>query len=189
MLSYRQQYDISNGLFLTYDQHMEHRLLHSKHGQGVRDKMQNSFPYRKFESRNRETFIMGCLYIIFINTPSSYRSMINELKDIEMKDIATFKHDIMHYQTFIKKDIAYLVQNYGGIITSDKILREYLSGKIKFYTLWFYYQLNPNEDIEKLKDSRVFSHVYRKLKFIMMFLTFSQDAVNDIQIIFNQMEL
>ena len=189
MLSYNQQYDISNGLFLTYDQHLDYRLLHSRHGKAVRDKMQVAFPYQKYESRNKQTFILSCIYVMFKKTPSSYRGMVSELKELHLKEITTFKHDIMHYQEFIKKDINYLIQNFGGVITSDKILREYLSGNIKFYTLWFYYLLNPDEDIEQLKTSRVFSHVYRKLKFIMMFLTFSEEATNDINILFNKMEL
>ena len=189
MLSYKQQYDISNGLFLTWDNHLEKRLLHSNHGQKVRDKIKSAFPYYKYESRNRETFILGCLYIIFKKTPSSYRAMIAELKDLELKEISKFKHDIMYYQDFIKQDLSYLIENHGGVISSDKMLREYTSGKIKFYTLWFYYQFNPDEDIEKLRNSRVFSHIYRKLKFMMMFLTFSEDSVKDVRILFNKMEL
>ena len=189
MLSYNQQYDISNGLFLTYDRQMDRRLLHTSHGKAVRDKMQISFPYKKFEARNRETFIMACIFIMFKKTPSSYRAMVSELKDIDMKDISKFKHDIMYYQDFIQQDIKYLTKNYGGVITSQNILNEYIQGKIKFYTLWFYYKMNPNEDIEQLKQSRVFSHVYRKLQFIMLFLTFSDDAVENVKELFNHLEL
>lgn len=189
MLQYNQQYDISNGLFLTYDRQMDHRLLHTSHGQGVRDKMKTSFPYQKFESRTRETFILACVYIMFKLTPSSYRAMVVELKEIEMKDISKFKHDIVHYKDFMQQDIKYLIKNYGGVITSQNVLNEYINGKIKFYTVWFYYKLNPAEDIEALQKSRVFSHIYRKLTFIMLFLTFSEDAVKEIKQVFNQMEL
>ncbi len=189
MLNFNTQYDISNGLYITYDTHLDYRLLHSKHGKGVRDKIQNTFPYHKYEGRNRQTFILACLYIIFKKTPSSYRGMILELKELNLKEITTFKHDIMNYQDLMKVDIHYLIKNFGGVITGDQMLREYTSGNIKFYTLWFYYLINPNEDIEKLKASSVFSHIYRKLKFIMMFLTFSQEAINDIKILFDKMEL
>ena len=174
---------------MTFDQHLDHRLLHSRHGQGVRDKLQSSFPYRRFESKNKQTFILACLYIIFKKTPSSYRGMVLELKEIDMKEVSAFKHEIMHYNDLIKLDINYLIKNFGGVLTGDKMLREYLSNNIKFYTLWFYYLINPNEDIEKLKNSRVFSHVYRKLKYIMMFLTFSEESVNEIELLFTKMEL
>ena len=189
MLNYNQQYDISNGLFITYDKQLDHRLLHTSHGESVREKMKMSFPYQKYESRNRETFILTCIYIMFKKTPSSYRSMVSELKEVNMKDISKFKHDIMYYKYFIKQDISYLIKNYGGAISSQNVITEYNKGNIKFYTLWFFFKLNPNEDIEKLKESRVFSHIYRKLNFIMLFLTFSEEAINEISTIFNQMEL
>ncbi|MCK5537937.1 MAG: hypothetical protein KAI79_14010 [Bacteroidales bacterium] len=189
MLNYDQQYNIANGLFLTYDQQMDKRLLHTSHGKAVRDKMEGMFPYRKYESRTRETFILACLYIIFTNTPSSYRALVTELKELDIKEIASFRFKINNYHDLMKADIIYLTKELGGTLNSNKMINEYISGNIQFYTLWFYFMFNPKEDIETLKSSRVFSHVYRKLKFIMMFLTFSQEAVNDIQILFNEMEI
>jgi len=189
MLNYHQQYDISNGIFITYDQQLDYRLLHSRHGQNVREKMKNIFPYKKYESINKETFILTCIYIMFTKSPSSYRSMVGELREIDLKEITKFKSTILNYNDYIQKDIKYIISEYGGNVTYQNLVRDFLDKKIQFYTLWFFILFSPDIDINILKESRVFRHIYKKLTFIMLFLTFKKESIDNLNRIFNQIKL
>ena len=189
MLPYNKQYDLANGIFLTFDQQLDYRLLHSRHGAGVRDKMKMSFPYHKYEAVTKETFLLSCVYIMFTKAPSSYRGLVNELRDLDLKEISKFKASIINYNDYIQKDIKYIIKEYGGNVNYQNLIRDFIDKKIQFYTLWFYLVFAPDVDIEILKESRVFSHVYRNLKFIMQFLTFKQESVDNLSKVFNQIKL
>ena len=189
MLSYHKQYDLSNGIFLTYDHQMDYRLLHSKHGQTVREKMKNTFPYHKYESIDKETFILSCIYIMFTKSPSSYRGLVSELRELNLKEVSTFKMTILNYNDYIQRDITYIISEYGGNATYQNIVRDFLDKKVQFYTLWFFILFNPDIDINELKKSRVFSHIHKKLTFIMLFVTFKQESIDNLNKVFNQIKL
>ena len=185
MLSYNQQYDIANGIFITYDSQLDYRLMHSKHKGGTRENMKMMFPYQKWETRTKEVFVLACLYTIFTKTPSSFRSFVGELREIDLKDVSSFKHIILNYHDFISKDVSYLRETYGSSIDQHTILNEFMEGKIKFYTAWWYVKFNE----EDFKIGRVYAHVIRKLRFLMLFLTFREDSIENIRELFKQIEI
>lgn len=188
MLSYNQQYDISNGIFLTYDSQLEKRLLHSRHGEGVRSKMKNLFPYHKYETTTKENFVMTCVYIMFTKSPSSFRGMVSELREVEEKEVQDFKYKILNYNDYIGKDIEYLKNNYGNC-TYQQAFRAFVDKKINFFTLWFYILFNPDINRDTIRKSRSLAHILRKIEFIMKFLTFKQESVERIGILFKELEL
>lgn len=185
MLSYNQQYDIANGIFITYDSQLDYRLMHSKHKRSTRERMKISFPYHKWETRTKETFVLACIYVIFTKTPSSFRAFVEELREVDLKEVGKFKHIILNYQDFMAKDVRYLKEEFGSSIDPQKVLTAYINGKIQFYTAWWYIKLNH----EDFKPGRTFSHILRKLKFVMLFLTFKQESVDRMKELFNQIEI
>lgn len=189
MLSYNKQYDISNGIFLTYDNQLSYRLLHSKHGQAVRDKMKSQFPFNKYETFTKENFIMTCVYLVFTKSPSSYRGLVEELREVDEKAVFKFKDGIINYRQYIRKDAEHIRSNYGANVTAQDILREFTQKNINFYTVHFFLLFHPETNREELKKSRVFGHVIRKLDFIMKFLTFKDESVEYVKTIFKEIEL
>jgi len=185
MLTYEKQYDVANGIFITYDSQLDYRLLHSKHKKGTRDKMKTMFPYQKWESRTKETFVLSCLYIMFHKTPSSFRSFVNELREVDLKEVSKFKHKILNYMDYISRDVKNLKEKYGGSISHQEILKEYVDGNIEFFTAYWFVKLS-NKD---WKPGRTFAHIMRKLNFIMLFLTFKDEAVNKIRELFEEIDL
>ena len=185
MLSYNQQYDIANGIFITYDSQLDYRLMHSKHKSGTRENVRMLFPYQKWETRTKEVFVLACLYVVFTKTPSSFRSFVSELREVSMKEISKFKHIILNNQDFLAKDASFLQKTYGSSVDPQKVLKEYVDGKIQFYTAWWFIKLNHEDFV----PGRTFSHILRKLKFIMLFLTFKEDSIQRIRELFKQIEI
>lgn len=185
MLSFNQQYDIANGVYLTYDSQLDYRLLTSKHKQGTRKNMEMSFPYHKYEDKTKELFVLACIYVMYTKTPSSYRAFVEELREVEIKDVGSFKHKIMNYQDYIAKDVAYLKKEYGSALDPQKVLTEFLDNKIQFYTASWYIRVHADD----WKPGRTFTHVMRKLKFVMLFLTFKEESVKTIKGLFSQIEI
>lgn len=185
MLSFNQQYDIANGIFLTYDSQLDYRLMHSKHKQGTRESMKMSFPYHKYEAVTKEIFVLACIYIMYTKTPSSYRAFIEELREVEIKDVGSFKHKIINYQDYMAKDVAYLKNVYGSSLDPQKVLTEFLDNKIQFYTAHWFIKVYSQEWV----PGRTFTHIMRKLKFVMLFLTFKEESVKTIRGLFSQIEL
>lgn len=188
MLNYWNQYSISNGIYLCYDQRLTRRTLSSKHGEVVREKMKNVFPYRKHESTTKENFVLLSLYVMFTKTPSSFRSYVSEIANADMKEAMKFKQDILQYDNNIKRDVKYLREKYMDDLNVQNVFNEFNSRKIKFYSAWFYLNF-CGEDIEALSKSRVMGHVIRKLKFIMLYVTFKEESVNKIKTLMDILEL
>ena len=176
MLNFYQQYDIAHGIFITYDSNLDRRLLHSKHKQETRDKLKAVFPYRKWESRKKETFVLACVYVIFTKSPSSFRKMVSELRDLDLKEVALFKHRIMSYEKYIAQDVNFLRETYGKP-TPEQVLKEYADKKIQFYTAWWFIKFYDKE----WKPNRTQTHMLRKLKFIHLFLSFKEESVAKIK--------
>lgn len=189
MLSFRQQYDISNGIFITYDRQLDKRLYHSNHKEGTRDKLKSLFPHHQYETTTKENFITTCIYVIFHNTPSSYRGLVTELREVNQKDVIEFKNRILNYNDYLGKDIKFLRDNYGGNLGYQQVFREFLDKKIQFYTVWFYIMFHPEINRDEIRKSRTLSHVLRKLEFIMLFLTFKDESVKRVENLFKELEI
>jgi len=188
MLNYWTQYNISNGIFLCYDQKLKMRMLSSKHGESPREKMKNVFPYRKYEGTTKENFVLLSLFIMFTKTPSSFRGFVSEIANADMKEAMKFKQDILQYDNNIKRDVKYLQDKYMDELTVQKVFREFNAKKIKFYTAWFYLNF-CGEDIEALSKSRIIGHTIRKLRFVMLYVTFKDESVNKIKSLMDILEL
>ena len=189
MLHYSQQYGIANGIFITYDSQLDYRLLHSKHGEKVRDKMKMLFPHHKYETTTKENFIMTCLYVMFFKTPSSFRGLVEELREVDVKEVDKFKHSILFYREYIVKDVNYIKETYGANVDIGNLLKELSEQKINFYTMHFFVLFHPEIDINAVRKSRVFGHILRKLSFLMKFLTFKDESVAYVKTVFKSIEL
>ncbi len=188
MLSYKQQYDIANGIFITYDSQLDKRLLHSRHGEKVRSNLKSMFPHNKYDTTTKENFVMTCVYIMYAKSPSSFRSMVTELHEVDVKDIYEFKHKIINYNDYLGKDIGFLKDTYGNA-TYQQVFRSLIDKKIEFYTAWFYVLFNPDINRDTIRKSRSLTHVLRKLEFLMKFLTFRTESVERIKVLFKELEL
>jgi len=185
MLSFNQQYDLAHGIFITYDSQLNYRLLHSKHKHNTRERTKMFFPYQKWENRKKETFVLACVYIMYSKTPSSFRALLDELRELDLKEIARFKHLIMNYRDYISKDVSYLKETYGSSITPETVLQECVKNNIQFYTAHWFLKLYKKE----YSLNRVLKHVKRKIDFVMLFLTFKEESIKTIKTLFNQIEL
>ncbi len=185
MLQFGQQYDIAQGIFVTYDSQLDYRLLHSNHKFNTKENSKSYFPYQKWEGKTKETFVLACVYIMFSKTPSSFRGMLAELRELELKEITMFKHIILNYQEFIGADVKFFREKYGSNITQQIVLKEFMDGNIKFYTAWFFRKY----DNDQADLGRTFGHVLRKLKFMMLFLTFKGESIIRINSLLTQIEL
>lgn len=188
MLHYSQQYDISNGVFITFDQQLKQRMFKSNHKQATRDKLKTFFPHNKFDTMTKENFVMTCIYIMFTKTPSSYRGLVTELYEVTTEEVQDFKYRILNYDSYIGKDIRHMNETYGASITYQQVFREFLDGNYQFYSVWFFIMFNPKINRDEIRKSRALSHVLRKLEFIMLFLTFKQESVQRIKILFDGLE-
>jgi hypothetical protein len=163
--------------------------MKSKHGNKVREKAKMNFPYHKFEQTTKENFVVICLYIMYKLTPTSYSQMISELREVDEKEAMKFKRDILNYRDYIIKDVNFISENYGSNITAEQLLKELSKDNIQFYTMYFYLLFHPEIDISKLKKSRVYGHVLRKLNFLMKFFTFEDSSIEYIKTTFNKINL
>jgi len=111
--------------------------------------------------------------------------MVGELREVDFKEIEKFKREILNNQDYIGQDVGYLKKVYGSSVDPQKVLKEYLDGKIKFFTAWWFIKLNSSD----WEPGRTFSHVIRKLKFLMLFLTFKEESVERIRELFKQIEI
>ena len=184
MLSFDRQYDIAHGIFITYDSNLDHRLLHSSHKKKTRENFKNVFPYKKFEGRHKETFVLACLWVMFDKTPSSFHKMLEFLRAVNLKEISAFKHKIVNYIDYMKKDVSYLRENYGKP-TPHEVLKEFANGNIEFYTAWWFLKLFKDD----ISYNRVELHIMRRLKFINLFLTFKESSIEKIQNLLEEIEL
>ena len=159
--------------------------MHSKHKKPTRDKMEPMFPVDKWSSRKKETFVLACLHIMFYKTPSSYASLVTELRAFDIKKVAKFKHLIVYYADYMRKDVSYLKEAYGSGINTQNVLSAFVNKDIEFYTAWWFIKLND----EDFKPNRTYTHLLNRLKFIMLFLTFKEESIQNIKTLFNQFEL
>jgi hypothetical protein len=122
---------------------------------------------------------------MFTKTPSSFRGLLTELREVDLKEISKFKHKILNYMDYISRDVNNLKEKFGSSLDPQTVLKEYMNGNIEFFTAYWYVKLHN----EEWNPGRTFTHVMRKLNFIMLFLTFRDEAVEKIRELFKQIEL
>jgi hypothetical protein len=77
------------------------------------------------------------------------------------------------------------VQIYNSLPTIENIFFEYINGKIKFYTLWFYLK-KTDTNIEELMESRIKSVILRKIKNLLLFVSFNSEKLDKINILLKE---
>jgi phosphoenolpyruvate synthase/pyruvate phosphate dikinase len=185
MLTFNQQYDIANGIFLTFDKNLPMRKMTSNHTQQVRDKARHYFPYTKFETWTKERFAITIIYIMYKKNPPSFKNLGQMLYELDEKEVKSFKSDIVNYNLYVAKDVDYLVQIYNSLPTIENIFFEYINGKIKFYTLWFYLK-KIDADMNELMESRIKGVILRKIKNLLLFVTFNAEKLDKINILLKE---
>jgi len=176
-MKYYDMYQISHGMFLTYQNSLDKRLLHTNHKKTTIEKFEKFFPVEKYKRKTKETFVVCCLYVLFEKSPSSFHKMVDELRNLDFDEVIDFKRKIMNYEHYIKRDVKLIKEK--GYVTKEDIINMYIKKEIMFYTLYFY--LKFTNQFESLKNSRVYKVIYKKLKFIMLFITFKKESVEKIK--------
>ena len=192
MLQYSEQYNIANGIFLAFHGKSKVRLLSVKHPHKKLDNMKSRFPFTKYEQFTKENFIVTCLYVMFRFSPSSVDDVLKHLQEINFKkEVEPFKVKIMTYRALLTSHIEYLIINYGKPTIKD-IFDAYREKKLEFYTIWFYlYYLGYDLYIEI--DTKVFSRVQvielKKIKNLLLYVTFSESSLEHIKLLLTQSDL
>lgn len=175
-MTYDEQYDIFGGIFNTFDKSSNKKMMSVRHGRKKRDEVKPMFPYRKYESYTKSVFILACLYVNFVKMPSSVMSAIEELQNVSMKDIQLFKDNIVQYRKYLKDDIHNLINEFGTNVSFEQITETYRNGHIQWYT-WYFYLTVSGYDLEELEKSRINGILYKRIKTLLMFVSFSQDSM------------
>lgn len=185
MLSFDEQYNISQGIFLSFKNNAKKRQLSVNHSEKVRAKFKYLIPTR-FETYTKENFILTCLYISFTKSPSSYNSFLDILREIDFnKDTTKFKDIIINYKFYLNKDINLIRENYGSGNISI-LFSEYSKNNIQFYTLFFYLKYT-NTDLDNL--STVQTIYINKIKVLLLYITFSEKSLINITKLFSESSL
>lgn len=188
MLNYGIQYDIANGVFLTFRNNLAKRTLKVSHGNIKRDKLKDLFPYSKYETFTRENFIGTCLYIMYKHYPSSIYKMLEYLVEVKQEDVIIFKNQIMQYKSYVNQDVIYLREKYGDP-TLNSVVKELKKGNIKFYTAWFFLKRTNTNIEEYINQNRINGAIVQKIKQLMLFITFSEKALEIIDLLFDESTL
>lgn len=175
-MRYDEQYDIFHGIFMTFDKNATKKSMSVRHGQKKRDEVKAMFPWRQYENYSKSVFILACLYVNFVKMPSSAMAGIEELANVTMKDIQLFKDSIIQYKKYLKDDLHTLIERFGTNVKFDDITNAYRNGDIKWYT-WYFYLTVSGYDINKLERSRINGILYKKIRTLLMFVSFSQDSM------------
>jgi hypothetical protein len=111
--------------------------------------------------------------------------MLDYLKDIDVIAALQFKTTILQYKSQIQQDVVYLREKYCNPSTSN-MLDEFKNRKIKFYTLYFYLKANNILIDDLINSSRVLGAMLQRVKQLMLFITFKQEAINSILMLFDE---
>ena len=187
MLTYNQQYNILNGIFLTFKNNSSKRLLTVNHTDNKRDKMKILFPYLKYESFAKENFIVVCLYIMYKFNPSSVNKTLDILREIDFdKTVVPFKNSISQYKSNVIQNVMSMREKYGKPTMSD-MFKEYKKGNIKFFTLYFYMKKNGYDIDETIKtQGHLVAYHLRQIRQLMLYITFRQTAIDSILGVFEE---
>lgn len=175
-MTYYEQYDIAFGIFRMFESNSQKKIMGVRHSNKKRDEIKSMFPYKKYEHYQKSVFILACLYVNFTKMPSSAISSIEYLSSTTMSDIKLFKDSIVQYRAYLKDDLALLRSDLGENIKFVDITEYYRNKKIRWYT-WYFYILVSGQDIKKIENSRINGLLYKRIKTMLLFVTFSQDSM------------
>jgi len=185
MLGYNEQYNIMAGVYFAFSTKSKNakRTLSVSHGKAKREKMKAVFPYNQYEEWSRENFILGALYINFVKKPSSLISAFQELKDLDEKAVMTFKNEIIYYRKFLKEDIDKIMLNEPNP-SYEYMAEAYRKNEIHWYTYYFYV-IVKNIDVNKILKSRIDGFLYKNIKSLLLYVTFSQKSMMEVKNLMN----
>jgi len=172
-MTYYEFYKLCHGLYITYHNSFDKPVLTTRHKRDKMDEMKYIVPYEKFKNKHRKTIILSGIYVIFNKSPASFNKFLQDLRELDFDEIKKFKYDIKMHETYIKKDIKLLKEKL--ITTKEEAIQLFLKNEIKFYSLYFY--LKAKNEFEALKNSRIYKTLYKRLKFIMLFLNFDKENI------------
>jgi len=182
-MDYDVLYNIHAGIWTSFNNKQKQKLFSVKHGNKKKEEFRVFFS-PKFETFTRENFVTTCLYIQFIKKPSSLMSSAILLKDMLdnngriIKEILDWKTEIIHYAKFIKEDIEFIRAT--GDTSVQNILQLYYTGKIRFYTFYFYLEVKK-VDMEKMSQSRVTGYLIKDIEKLMVYVTFKEESKKKIK--------
>jgi len=181
MLSYNEQYNIMGGVYFAFNSKSTKakRTLSVSHGKQKRDKMKAVFPYKQYEEWTKENFVIASLYINFVKKPSSLISAFSELKDLDEKEVMTFKNEIIHYRKFLKEDIE-KIKMMEPSPSYEFMADLYRKNEVKWYTFYFFV-IVKNINIDKIMKSRIDGFLFKSIKSLLLYVTFSQKSMMEIQ--------
>jgi len=176
-ISYFDMYNTSAGIQLAFTNNKSNkRLLSVSHKEPKRERMKKIFPESKFKSWTKENFIIANLYINFNKSPSSLEGAFEFLADVEDKEVFAFKNEIINYRKFLIEDINRIKVEEGNNPGLDYMIDEYRRNKIKWYTFYFYLIVSGT-DLEKLSKSRLNGYLLKKIKKLLLYVTFSEKSM------------
>ena len=175
-MTYDEQYDIANGIFMMFEKSSQKKILGVRHNRKKRDEMKCMFPHKKYENRNRDVMILACLYVNFTKMPSSAIQSFEYLNELDMMDLQLFKDSLIQYRKYLKDDMEMLKNEYGTNVSFNEVTEKYRRNEIKWYT-WYFYLVVSNYDLEKLEKSRINGILYKKIRTMLVFVSFSQDSM------------
>lgn len=175
MLAYKDMYNITCGILMAFKNNSDKRLLSVNHPLKKMNSFEQIFPVSKYSEWTRENFIIAVLYINFYKSPSSINSCIDLLRDLDKSDVLRFKNEIINYRTFLIQDIEKLKID-SEHINIDYMTNLYRNNRIKWYTYYFYIIVS-GQDINKLLSSRINGHLLRKIKILLLYVTFSEKTM------------
>ena len=179
MLSYNEQYQILAGVHYAFANESKERVLCTSHSQEKMNKMQMFLKYQKYNTTSKQNYVIICLYTeLHYPIASLHDAMVkvSSYTPEDIKEIYSFKNKILNYRLHLSKDITFINENYGGKTSFDSIILAYRHNKINWFTL-YYYGVYNNIDLDKVKKSRRFGKLIRKIETLLLYISFSDKTV------------
>lgn len=179
-LHYYDIYNISNGVFLTFQKNLKEKLLCVSHSKDIMDKKIGFYP---LNFSNRGDFILLCVYIMFKYSPSSIYGLCDYLRNYNKTEYEKFKNTIKFYKNIIKKDITSLEEKYKKPMFKE-VMREYNKKQISFVTVYWYLMLYNIKDFNGINNTIICESILNVFKF----LKFTDESKDYIKTVFKQIE-
>ena len=181
-IGYDNMYNISAGIFSTFNSSSNKKLYYVNHSREKKDRMKNIFPIRKYNNTTKENFIIHNLYINFKESPSSLESLFSKLQDLDTKKSLQFKDEIKNYKKYLKEDIERIYIEESSV-NMNYMMTQYRTNKIKWFTLYFYLLAKYGEIPNSLKESRINSVLILKIEKLLIYLKFSDTSINEMSVL------
>ena len=185
MLSYDEQYNISNGIFLTFQSNKGIKIVSVRHNTKKRERMK-IFYKNKWCEYSRDLFTLLCLYVMYKHYPSSIESALSYMDNYDRDDLLVFKNKFTYCNKYISQDVDYMKSSYQDIGVNE-IFEAYLHSKIQFYTLFFF--LSYYEDYDQDSLTNIQKAILHRIKPLFLYIKFSELVVKNIKILTEHKQL